>query len=78
MAESSTNGQTDASHTEAEPDADKENFLHVCDGDSGNPPYDSPEEAAAQDPAEQDEEWEDEDDDEGQSLFIHVYVGKKV
>ncbi|XP_076616578.1 uncharacterized protein cenpt [Chaetodon auriga] len=64
MAESSTQGQTDASRTEAECGADKENSFHLSVEDSGQLGDNSPEEAAAEDPAEQEEEWEDEDDDE--------------
>lgn len=57
LAESSTRGQADASPTEA--GADKENIE-----DSGHLSNDSPVEAAAQDPAEQEGEWEDEEDSE--------------
>ncbi|XP_030256917.1 retinitis pigmentosa 1-like 1 protein isoform X2 [Sparus aurata] len=52
VAESSSQGQLDASRSEAEQDADKENSLRLS------------EEEAAQDSAEQEEEWEDGDDAE--------------
>ncbi|XP_029312587.1 LOW QUALITY PROTEIN: enolase-phosphatase E1 [Cottoperca gobio] len=66
QAESSTRRQTHASYAEAEPDADKENFhlpevLH--DTEDWHLSDDSPEEAAAQDSAEQEEVWEDEEDE---------------
>lgn len=62
LAESSTRRQTAASLTKA--DADKENSFRLPIEDSGHLSNDSPEEAAAQDPAEQEEEWEDEKDGE--------------
>lgn len=84
LAESSTRGQTNASYTEAEPDADKENSFNPLEAthdfdDSKHLSDDSPEEAAAaQDMAEQEEESEDEEDDDeeidGQSLFLCVCV----
>ncbi|XP_037611984.1 centromere protein T isoform X1 [Sebastes umbrosus] len=70
LAESSTRGQTNASYTEAEPDADKENSFNPLEAthdfdDSKHLSDDSPEEAAAaQDMAEQEEESEDEEDDD--------------
>lgn len=77
LAESSTHGQTDASCSEAEPEADKENSFHLPevtrDTEDGHLSNDSPEEPAPQDPAEQEEEWEDDDEDEeseGQSLCV--------
>ncbi|XP_049419116.1 retinitis pigmentosa 1-like 1 protein isoform X1 [Epinephelus fuscoguttatus] len=72
LSESSTPRHTDASYTEAEPDADKEDSFKLPEvtpdiEDSGHLSDDSPEEAAAQDPAEQEEEeWEDEDDENGE------------
>ncbi|XP_039991447.1 uncharacterized protein cenpt isoform X2 [Xiphias gladius] len=73
LAESSTKGQKDASCTEAEPDADKENSFHLLEvthdiEHSGHLSHASPEEAAAQDPAEQEEEWEDEDGEESEEF----------
>ncbi|XP_073345925.1 uncharacterized protein cenpt isoform X2 [Pagrus major] len=64
VAESSSQGQTDASGAEAEHDADKENSLRLSVEHSGHLYDDSPEEEAAQDSAEQEEEWEDGDDGE--------------
>lgn len=64
VAESSSQGQSDAPGSEAEQDADKENSLHLS------------EEEALQDSAEQEEEWEDGDDaeeNEGQPLFVSVF-----
>lgn len=62
LAESSTRGQADASPTEA--GADKENSFCLSIEDRGHLSNDSPVEAAAQDPAEQEGEWEDEEDSE--------------
>lgn len=64
VAESSSQGQLDASRSEAEQDADKENSLRLS------------EEEAAPDSAEQEEEWEDGDDaeeNEGHPLFVSVF-----
>ncbi|XP_071319378.1 centromere protein T [Trachinotus anak] len=74
LAESSTQGREDASCTEAEPDADKENSFHLLEmthdiEDSGHLHNASPEEAAAQDPAEQEEESENEEDGEESEEF---------
>lgn len=71
LAESSTSGQADASPTEAS--AGKENSFCRSIEDSGHQSNDSPVEAAAQDPAEQEGEWEDEEDSEeieGWSLIL--------
>lgn len=68
VAEFSSQGQMDASGSEAEQDADKENSVRLS-------------EEAAQDSAEQEEEWEDGDDaeeNEGQRLFLSVFFMKKV
>lgn len=82
LAESSTQGQKDAFNTDAE--SDKENSFHLLGltqdiGEGGDLSDASPpeEDAAAQEPGEQEEEWEDEDDgegNEGQFLFLFVCV----
>nr|XP_046232850.1 centromere protein T isoform X2 [Scatophagus argus] len=64
LAETSIQGQIAASHTEAEPDTDKENSFRLSIEDSEHLSNDSPEEDAAQDPAEEEEGCEDEEDDE--------------
>lgn len=69
MKESSTQAQAD---TEAEADADKKNSFHLSVEDSGQLGGYSPEEAAAQDPAEQ-EEWEDDDDEESEGQPVCVF-----
>ncbi|KAM7370861.1 hypothetical protein PAMP_010375 [Pampus punctatissimus] len=64
---SSTKGQNDVSSTEAEPDSDKENSFHLLElkyQDSDNLGDASSEEAAALDPAEQEEEDKEADEEE--------------
>ncbi|XP_044035223.1 uncharacterized protein cenpt [Siniperca chuatsi] len=80
LAESPTRGQTDVSCTEA--DADKENSLHhlevTHDIEVGEHLSDDlPEAAAAQDPAEQEEEWEESEDSEEVPSKTPAFVREK-
>ncbi|XP_038591479.1 centromere protein T [Micropterus salmoides] len=79
-AESPTQIQTDASYTEAEPDANKKNSLQgMPDIEySGHMSDNSPEEAAADDPAEQEEEWEDDEDGDDIPSKTPAFVREKM